>query len=152
MGNSEFNISGLAYPVTIPAGQSAQFTVTFTPQASGVASTSASFTSNASNTPTGATLTGTGVAAPVHTVALSWSASTSSGVLGYNIYRAVYNTATSTCGSFSQINSTLNTGTSYTDTVVVDGTAYCYATTAVNSSNQESGYSNIVSNVQIPAP
>jgi hypothetical protein len=152
VGNSEFNISGLAYPVTIPAGQSAQFTVTFTPQASGVASTSASFTSNASNTPTGATLTGTGVAAPVHTVALSWSASTSSGVLGYNIYRAVYNTATSTCGSFSQINSTLNTGTSYTDTVVVDGTAYCYATTAVNSSNQESGYSNIVSNVQIPAP
>jgi hypothetical protein len=33
----------------------------------------------------------------------------------------------------------------------VNGTVYCYAATAVNTSDQESGYSNIVSNVQIPA-
>jgi hypothetical protein len=46
----------------------------------------------------------------------------------------------------------LNTTTLYTDSVVTDGTSYCYATTAVNSSNQESGYSNIASNVQIPGP
>jgi fibronectin type 3 domain-containing protein len=46
----------------------------------------------------------------------------------------------------------LDTSTLYTDSVVVDGTSYCYATTAVDSSNQESGYSNIVSNIQIPAP
>jgi fibronectin type 3 domain-containing protein len=45
----------------------------------------------------------------------------------------------------------LNTSTSYTDSVVVNGTSYCYAATAVDSSNQESGYSNIASNVQIPA-
>jgi len=50
------------------------------------------------------------------------------------------------------INPGLNTGTLYTDSTVVDGTSYCYATTAVNSTNEESGYSNIVSNVQIPAP
>jgi hypothetical protein len=36
------------------------------------------------------------------------------------------------------------------DTSVADGTNYCYATTAVNSSDEESGYSNIVSNVQVP--
>jgi hypothetical protein len=33
----------------------------------------------------------------------------------------------------------------------VNGTSYCYATTGVDTSNQESGYSNVVSNVQIPA-
>jgi hypothetical protein len=41
-----------------------------------------------------------------------------------------------------------NTSMPYTDTEVVDGTSYCYATTAVNSSNQESGYSNIVSTLR----
>jgi hypothetical protein len=48
--------------------------------------------------------------------------------------------------------STLDTLTTYTDSSVTDGTNYCYATTAVNSSNEESGYSNIVSDVQIPPP
>jgi fibronectin type 3 domain-containing protein len=81
---------------------------------------------------------------------LTWSASTSSGISGYNIYRSVYTTS---CGSYSKINgTTLDALTTYTDSTVTDGTNYCYATTAVNSSNQESGYSNIVSNVQIPAP
>jgi len=86
-------------------------------------------------------------------VNLSWTASTSGNISGYNIYRAVYSPApVSACGSFAKINPLLNTGLLYTDNNVVDGTAYCYATTAVDTSNQESGYSNIVSNVQIPAP
>lgn len=107
------------------------------------------FTSNAQSSTTGETLTGTGTAAPVHSVNLSWSASTSSNVSGYNIYRAAYASA---CGSFSKINSLLNTGTLYTDSAVVDGATYCYATTAVNTGNEESGYSNVVSKVQVPAP
>ena len=147
--NSAFSVSGLSLPVTIPAGQSASFTVTFSPQASGAASATLTFTSNAQPATTTEALTGTGTAAPIHTVSLSWTASTSPDLSGYNIYRAVYTTA---CGSFSKINSALNTSTLYTDSVVADGTSYCYATTAVNSSNEESGYSNIVSNVQIPAP
>lgn len=48
--------------------------------------------------------------------------------------------------------SVLDTSTLYPDSTVVDGTAYCYASTAVNTSNEESGYSNIVSNIQIPPP
>jgi hypothetical protein len=36
------------------------------------------------------------------------------------------------------------------DASVADGMNYCYATTAVNSSNEESGFSNIVADVQIP--
>jgi len=90
--------------------------------------------------------TGTGVS--THTVDLSWSASTTSDISGYNIYRAVYN---GSCGSFSKINSEVITSTWYTDSEVTDGESYCYATTAVDTSNRESGYSNIVVDVQIPA-
>jgi fibronectin type 3 domain-containing protein len=81
---------------------------------------------------------------------LSWEASSSPNISGYNVYRAVY---VSSCGSYSKINgSILDTSTAYTDSSVADGAAYCYATTAVNSGNEESGYSNIASDVQIPAP
>ena len=85
--------------------------------------------------------------AATHSVALSWNASTSPDILGYNVYRAPYTTS---CGAFAKLNPMLNTGTLYTDTTVANGDNYCYATTAVNTSNEESGYSNIVSNVQVP--
>jgi len=84
-----------------------------------------------------------------HTVKLSWTQITSSDVSGYNIYRATY---TDSCGSFSKINYVLNTSTLYTDSEVADGTSYCYAATTVNTRNEESGYSNIAINVQIPPP
>jgi hypothetical protein len=148
--NSAFTVGGLSLPVTIPAGNSAAFTVKFSPRTTGAVTAALTFASNAQSSTTVETLTGTGTAtAPVHSVNLSWSASTSSNVSGYNIYRAAYASA---CGSFSKINSLLNTGTLYTDSAVVDGATYCYATTAVNTSNEESGYSNVVSNVQVPAP
>jgi Abnormal spindle-like microcephaly-assoc'd, ASPM-SPD-2-Hydin len=147
--NAAFTVGGLSLPVTIPAGNSAAFTVRFSPQTTGAVTAALTFTSNAQSSTTVATLTGTGAAAPVHSVNLSWGASTSSNISGYNIYRAAYASA---CGSFSKINSLLNTGTLYTDSVVVDGATYCYATTAVNTSSEESGYSNVVSNVQVPAP
>ena len=137
--NSVFNLGGLSLPVTIP----------FTPQTSGAVSATLTFTSNAQPSTTTETLTGTGTPAPPHTVNLSWNASTSSDVSGYNIYRAVFTTS---CGSYAKINSALVTSMLYSDSSVVDGTSYCYASTAVNTSNEESGYSNIVSNVQIPPP
>ena len=146
--NAAFSISGLTLPVTIQAGQSAPFTVTFSPQSAGSASATLTFTSNASPASTQATATGTGTAPQTHTVSLSWTGSTSSNISGYNIYRAAYS---SSCGSFSKINSLLNTGTLYTDSTVTNGSSYCYAATAVDTSNVESGYSNIVSAVQIPA-
>lgn len=83
-----------------------------------------------------------------HTVDLSWTASTSADISGYNVYRALYTTS---CGSFSKINAVLVTSTSYTDSEVNNGKSYCYATTAVDMSNRESGYSNVVTDIQIPA-
>ncbi|HKN17462.1 MAG TPA: choice-of-anchor D domain-containing protein, partial [Candidatus Sulfotelmatobacter sp.] len=146
VGSSEFAISGLTFPVTIAAGKSAGFTVTFTPQSSGLASTSASFASNATNSPAAATLTGTGVAAPAYSVSLTWVASTSQNVVGYNVYRRI-----GTTGSFTQINPVLDATTAYTDSSVTDGQTYYYETTAVSSSNEESAPSTAVS-AKIPAP
>ncbi len=145
---SEFSISGLTFPVTVTTAQPVTFTVKFTPGATGAASASASFASTASNTPTAGSLSGTGTAAPVHTVSLSWTASTTTGVTSYNVYRAVY--SGSACGSYTNIGSSASSTTAYTDSLVVDGTTYCYATTAVDPSG-ESAYSNIVQ-AAIPAP
>ena len=147
--NSVFSVSGLSLPLTIAAGQSVPFTVTFSPLSAGSANGTLTFTSDAQPSTTAQTLSGTGTPASAHTVNLSWDASSSSNISGYNIYRAIYQSA---CGSFSRINSALNTTTLYADSSVTDGASYCYATTAVNSSNEESGYSNIASPIQIPAP
>jgi hypothetical protein len=145
---SEFLVSGLAFPVTIAAGNSLNFTVTFTPQASGAATATVSFTSDASNSPTAGALTGTGTPPPVHTVNLSWTASTTEDVTSYNVYRAIF--ATNSCGAYSYIGSMASSSTSFTDSVVTDGVTYCYATTAVDP-NGESAYSNIVQ-ATIPSP
>jgi len=141
---SEFALSGQSFPFSIAAGSSATITVTFTPQASGAASDSASFTSNAANSPVEA-LTGNGTAPPQHSVDLTWNASTS-GVTGYNVYRG----ATSG-GPYSQINSTLDSATSYVDNTVIAGNSYFYVTTAVDGNGVESVNSNQVRAV-IPNP
>lgn len=146
--SSAFTVSGLSLPLTIAVGQSASFTVTFSPTTTGAQTAILTFSSNALTPTTTATLTGTGTAGSTHSVALSWNASTSANVLGYNVYRAVY--SSSSCGGYSKINSVLNTSTLYTDFSVVNGTSYCYVSTAVNTSNQESVYSNVVSNIQVP--
>jgi len=134
VNNSEFALSGISLPATLTPGQSATFTVTFTPQASGATSASLSFSSNAANSPTVQTMTGTGTAAAQHTVDLTWNAS--SGAIGYNIYRG-----TVSGGPYTMINSSLDGTTAYTDNTVVSGQTYYYAATAVNSASQESGYS-----------
>ena len=149
-GNSRFVITGLSLPALIPTGTSVPFTVTYSPLVAGADSSTLSFTSNAQVTTTTDTATGTGAAAPTHTVTLTWTASSSTGVSGYNVYRAIF---ASSCGAYRKINgATLVSAMTYTDSAVTDGANYCYATTAVDSSNQESGYSNVVSDVQIPPP
>ena len=147
--NSVFSIGGFSLPLTINSGQSIPFTITFSPATTGGVSASLTVASSAQPSTSTEALTGTGTPAPVHTVNLSWNGSSSSNISGYNVYRSVYQ---SSCGGYAKINAVLNTTTLYTDNSVVDGTSYCYAATAVNTSNQESAYSNIVTNVQIPAP
>jgi hypothetical protein len=99
--SSEFRLSGLTLPKTIAPGQAVWFTLTFTPQSSGGASGSISLTSDAANTPTLETLTGTGIAVG-HSVSLRWNSSTSP-VAGYNVYRS-----TKSGGPYTRVNSALS--------------------------------------------
>lgn len=146
--NSRFDLSGISLPMTIQEGQSAAFNVTFSPQTTGAASATLTFVSNGVPTSTIDALTGTGAKAPSHTVNLSWNPSSSSNIVGYNIYRSTLGTA---CGTYARLNTSLNASTSYGDSSVIDGQSYCYVTTAVNSSNEESDYSAVVE-ATIPAP
>ena len=146
INSSEFALSGISLPATLSAGQTVSFTVTFAPATSGTASATLSFSSDAANSPTAQGLTGTGTAATQHSVALSWNASASSGVVGYNIYRGGVSG-----GPYSRINSALEATTAYTDNAVTAGLTYYYVTTAVDGSGNESGYSNQAQAV-IPTP
>jgi Cep192 domain 4/Abnormal spindle-like microcephaly-assoc'd, ASPM-SPD-2-Hydin len=130
-----YSVSGITFPVSVAAGNSISYTVSFTPQAAGSTPGSISFVSDASNSPSTQTLTGSGTQASSHTVALSWTASTST-VAGYNVYRG-----TQSGGPYAKLNSSLLASTNYTDAGVVSGTTYYYVATAVDSSNVESAYS-----------
>ncbi len=70
-------------------------------------------------------------------VSLSWGNVTNAA--SYNVYRA-----TTSGGTYTQIASG-QTGTSYTDTGVTNGTTYYYVVTAVDSFGTASAYSNEVS-------
>lgn len=143
--NSEFTLSGLSLPITLSAGQSANFTLTFAPKASGAASATITFASNATNPPVATSLSGMGTAPPQHSVSLGWTASTST-VAGYNVYRG-----SQSGGPYVAVNSGLDASTSYTDTSVQAGQTYYYVVTAVDGSGNESVYSNQAQAV-IPTP
>jgi hypothetical protein len=140
--SNEFALSGLSLPATLAAGDSTSFAVTFTPSATGSATGNLSFSSNAANSPTVQSLTGTGAVATQHSVDLTWEASVASSVVGYNVYRG-----SDSGGPYTMINSTLEASTAYTDNDVALSQTYYYVTTAVTGSGEESGYSNEVNGV-----
>lgn len=70
-------------------------------------------------------------------VTLLWDASTSSDVVGYNMYRGV-----TQGGPYTKINSTLIEQLGYVDNDIQQGTMFYYVATAVDSAGLESGYSN----------
>jgi len=152
-GSAALSISGLASsgdfaqsnncPASLAVNASCTINLTFTPTASGSRTGALSISDNASGSPQQVALSGTGYLQ--HRVDLTWNASTST-VAGYNVYRG-----TLSGGPYSKINATLSAGTSYSDSSVVSGQTYFYVVTAVDSSNQESGYSNQAQAV-IPTP
>jgi hypothetical protein len=131
-----YSVSGITFPATVQAGQSKTFTVTFAPQAAGSTPGSISFVSNAANSPSGESMTGTGVqVGQQHTVSLTWTPSTST-VAGYNVYRG-----TQSGGPYTKVNTTLRTSTNYADSAVQSGSTYFYVATAVDSNSSESAFS-----------
>jgi hypothetical protein len=141
-----YTMSGLTTPMTLAAGASTSFSVQFAPTSAGSDSGSVTVTSNTPNSPTMVATNGTGTAPVAHSVSLSWVASTSSTVVGYNIYRGSVSG-----GPYAVLNSTPNAGLTYTDMTVLAGQTYYYVVTAVDASGNESVVSNEVA-VTIPTP
>ena len=119
---------------SLAGGGNCTIGVAFTPSATGQRTATLSITDNASGSPQTATLTGTG--SP--DVILSWGASPSSGIAGYNVYRGT----TSGGESSTPLNSTPINGTSYVDTNVTSGMTYYYVVTSVGSNGAQSAPSN----------
>jgi hypothetical protein len=134
-----FGASGVPAGLILSAGQPATLTVSFAPAATGSVTGSVTVTSNATNSPTKVTLSGTGLAAVVHSASLSWVASTSP-VTGYNCY-----SSTVPGGPYVKLNTLPIAATSYTDLTVQTGKTYYYVVTSVNSNNVESAFSTQVS-------
>ena len=74
-----------------------------------------------------------------HSVSLTWTASPSSGVAGYNVYRS-----TVSGNDYTKINTTPVAGLNYVDGTVLDASTYFYVLTAVDSSGNESNFSTQV--------
>jgi hypothetical protein len=133
-----FSATGFALPVTLAAGQSTSFSVTFAPTTTGNLSGSVTVTSNATNSPSAISLSGSGAAAASPSVTLNWTPSTSS-YAGFNVYRGSLSG-----GLYTKVNSALIATTSFFDTSVTSGQTYYYVATEVDSTGAESVYSSEV--------
>jgi hypothetical protein len=136
-----FSVSGIVFPVTVSAGQSVDFKVTFEPHQAGSSNGDIRLVSDASNSPHAA-FHGKGTQAGRHSVTLAWAAA--SAVIGYNIYRGE-----AASGPYTRMNTSTHPVSSFTDASVLGGQTYFYVTTAVNKGGGESKYSNRVK-VAIP--
>jgi hypothetical protein len=81
-----------------------------------------------------------------HFCSITWRPSSSTGIAGYNLYRAIRSG-----GPYFRLNVSPVPGTVYVDTEVEAGMTYYYTATAVNIKNKESGNSE-EAKVQIPRP
>lgn len=136
ISNAEWTTTGLASGTTLAPGQVLSFAVVFDPTIAGNATGTLQVSSSSTSSVLTMSLAGTGTTAGQHTVTLNWNPSTSA-VSGYHIYRGSVSG-----GPYSLLNSTLDSGTSFVDSNVVNGTEYFYVTTAVDSSGVESVFSN----------
>jgi hypothetical protein len=135
--------SGVTAGTMLTPNQTATLSVAFDPATPGAVTGALTVTSNATNSPATISLSGSGVAPT--SVALSWTISSSPDIVGYNQYRGT------ALGTYSKINSSPVTGTTYSDTTVQSGQdiTYYYVVTAVNSNGLESADSSPAS-VTVP--
>ena len=146
---SNVSISGAGYAAAgVPAGHilapgnAVTLDVTFTPAATGTLTGTVTLATNTNSAET-VSLSGTGVTVASHAVTLSWT-ETTTGVLGYNVYRS-----TDSGLVYAKLNPALIKTTQYHDPTVQAGQTYMYAATTVDSSDVESAYSHPVT-VTVP--
>lgn len=110
---------------SVGAGLNCTINMTFTPLSVGSGTASLTIADNAPGTPHHVAVSGTGV----HNVVLAWTASPTSGVLGYFVYRG---TASGGEGT-TPLNPSVLNAVAYTDTTVQSNTIYYYVIEAVAS-------------------
>ncbi len=118
---------------SLAANSSCTVTVEVVPSEAGVRTASLVVTDNAPGSPQRVPLSATGM----HDIILSWTASVSSGVIGYYVYRGTKAGG----GSTTPVNVIPVNALFYVDTQVVKGITYYYVVTATTGSAQ-SGPSN----------
>jgi hypothetical protein len=142
-------MSGVSFPLTLNAGQTATLTVNFDPSAAGAVTGAITLTSNSStNRSAMISLSGTGGAGSFQ-VNLTWDAPTDSSapaVDGYYIFRAIAGSTT-----YQQLNPPGDPDKQmmYADTTVASGMTYDYYVESVDSTGVESAPSSITS---VPVP
>src|SRR5262249_10519664 len=118
VSGSGYTVSGITFPKSVVAGASTTATINFGPSAPGSSTGSVSFVSDASNSPTVISLSGSGFTPGAHAVDLSWNASTSV-VDGYRVYRS-----TVSGSGYQRISASMIPGTTFTDNSVVSGQTF----------------------------
>jgi hypothetical protein len=157
-GNAALSITSIAFTganatdftqvstcgATVAAGGTCTIAILFTPLASGARAASLTITDTASGSPQSVSLSGAGT----HDVVLTWTASGTSGVAGYNVYRGTISGGESS----TPLNSTPISGTSYTDENVTAGALYYYVITAVASNNSTQSADSAETSAHVPSP
>lgn len=129
---------------SIAAGANCTIAVLFTPSAGGAGTAALSIADNATGSPQSVSLSGTGT----HDVILSWTASVTSGVAGYDVYRGT----TSGGESLTSLNSTPITGITFSDENVTAGLTYYYVVTAVAAGEVSQSTASNEASACIPSP
>jgi Abnormal spindle-like microcephaly-assoc'd, ASPM-SPD-2-Hydin len=133
VSDSQFTTSGDVKGLTLAPGQSAPLSVIYAPTTMSTQGGAVKISSSATNSPATIAVTGTGIPGSTHSVALTWDASSSSGIIGYYLYRS-----TTPGNGFARLVTSPLSGLQYTDGAVQAGTTYYYVVTAVDSAGQES--------------
>jgi Abnormal spindle-like microcephaly-assoc'd, ASPM-SPD-2-Hydin len=107
--------------------QSCPIQVTYTPSGTSTESAYIQITDNATGSPRKLSLSGSGITS-AHFMALTWTASSSPSVTGYNVYRG-----SQSGGPFTLLTPTPISGTAYTDSAVTHLATYFYVITSVGT-------------------
>jgi hypothetical protein len=129
---------------SVAASAKCSIVVLFTPSALGTRTAALSISDNATGSPQSVSLSGTAG----HDVVLSWTASTTGGVAGYNIYRGTKSGGESS----TPLNSGPINGTDYTDETVTAGVQYYYTITSVTSDGGAQSAPSSETNATVPSP
>ena len=130
--------------ISVAAGGHCTLAILFTPSAIGTRGAALAVTDNAGGSPQSVLVSGTGV----HDVILNWTASATSGIMGYNIFRGT----TSGGASLTPLNPMPINDTTYTDANVTAGGLYYYLVTAVASNGATQSAPSNQSSATVPSP